>query len=176
MTVVGAAIWAGTPATQADPSSLPDPYDEAAARMWPLLDHHLYQSLEEWHRGGDLATPRICLEGDTAQWRAYASWFVNLGRGRGQLEYDLAAYRRRPRWSPARYFGDEPRYERLVQTGKSGFVLGRDDRRSEVLITPDGEAIPVWCDEDDATARYWPSHGEEWLEPNADPRASPAPS
>lgn len=170
LVVVGTAIWAGTPAPTPDLAIRSDPSDEAPW-LWPLLNAHLYEFLEAWRRGEQPDIPAICLEGDERQWRAYASWFVKLGRQVGQPEHEVLAYRRPSKWNPGRYLSRDWQYngEALVATGQCGLLLPRDQGDRAVLVTATGDAVPVLAHRAEVT--YWPGGvDEQWLEPRESPR------
>lgn len=185
LVLTGTAIWAGTPSPEPDLATRFDLQDDAP-RLWPLLDAHLYEFLDASRRGERPEIPGVCIEGDEPQWRAYASWFVNLGRQIGQSEHEVLAYRRPSKWSPSRYLSRNWQHngEALVATGQSGFIVSHAERDRAVLVTAVGDAVPVrsqhselihWPGgEPDLSQRneaiYWPGGGEQWLEPRERPK------
>jgi len=161
--LVGTAIWAGTPSSKADLAINSGRSDESR-RLWPVLNAHLYEFLDAWRRDENPEIPDICRTGDEAQWKAYASWFVNLGRQIGQVDHELRVCRRPSKWDPLRYLARSWQdSEAEKPTGQFGFLLPRSECDGSVLVTEAGGAIPVLGHDHPI---YWPGGGKgEWLEP-----------
>ena len=162
--IIGAALWAGTPARQIDPVAAPG-LSVAQAHLWPRFDTQLFEFLDERRNGGEPTVPEEVLSTDPETWRAYASWFVNLGWHLGQPTTEMRALRKPSRLNPIRYLSHGWRDSYNTKpTGSEGFML-RVGQRTLALVTASGDIFPVL----DTDCIYWPHDAPKWLNPGEKP-------
>jgi hypothetical protein len=160
--IIGAALWAGTPARRPDPlviSSAP----AGDVRLWPVFETALFEFLCERRSGGRPVVPPEVLGSET--WCAYASWFVNLGHRLGQPVSEMMALRWPGRLDPRRYLSRGWRDSYNPRPiGRTGYAL-RVGQTRFVLVTATGEAFPVRQPD----CVYWPDESHRWLESRKKP-------
>jgi hypothetical protein len=158
--IVGAALWAGTPANKPDWAAESTVVADGHP-TWPVYDQLLYDFLDGIRSGAKPAVPDVCLAEGEEELRGFATWFVRLGRQFDQEEHSLLVRRRRSRWNPRRYSaaGRDPE---PVWAGETGIIVPLE--ASEVLVTRGGDVIPVLTIRTRRDALYWPPGGDGRLE------------